>query len=85
MSDASPNDIAYIFATIVGSENFDSAKSISDMTIFNIRVSRALSLKLNITNDDRINGFVNMYMKGCSLMADVPFYEGWLQTTLKNK
>ena len=85
MSDASPNDIAYIFATIVGSEIFDSAKSISDMTIFNIRVSRALSLKLDITNDDRINGFVNMYMKGCSLMADVPFYEGWLQTTLKNK
>ncbi|MBR4838780.1 MAG: ATP-binding protein [Bacteroidales bacterium] len=79
------DSIAYIFATIVGSEIFESAKLISDTAIFNARISRALSLKLDITNNDRINGFVNMYMKGCSLMADVPFYEGWLQTTLKNK
>lgn len=85
MSDVNPDDIAYIFTTIVGSEIFESANRISDVSIFNTRVSRALALKLDITNDDRINGFVNMYMKGCSLMADVPFYEGWLQTTLKNK
>lgn len=85
MSDDNPDDIAYIFTTIIGTEIFESANRISDVAIFNKRVSRALALKLDITNDDRINGFVNMYMKGCSLMADVPFYEGWLQTTLKNK
>lgn len=85
MSSVNPDDIAYIFATIIGTEIFESANRISDEAIFNTRVSRALSLRIGIVNDDRINGFVNMYMKGCSLMADVPFYEGWLQTTLKNK
>ncbi len=85
MSDVNPDDIAYIFTTIIGTEIFESANRISDVAVFNARVSRALALKLDITNDDRINGFVNMYMKGCSLMADVPFYEGWLQTTTKNK
>jgi hypothetical protein len=85
ISSVNPDDIAYIFAMIIGTEIFESANRISDVAIFNTRVSRALSLRLGIINDDRINGFVNMYMKGCSLMADVPFYEGWLQTTLKNK
>lgn len=80
-----PDDIACIFTVIVGTNIFESANRISDETLFNMEVSSALSLKLDITNDDRINGFVNMYMKGCSLMADIPFYEGWLQTTLKNK
>lgn len=85
MKSVNPEDIAYIFATIVGVDIFESAKRISDTSLFNARISRALSLKLGIPNDDRINGFVNMYMKGCEREASVPFYEGWLQSTLKNK
>lgn len=85
MKSVNPEDIAYIFATIVGADIFESAKHISDMVLFDARISRALSLKLGIPNDNRINGFVNMYMKGCEREASAPFYDGWLQLTLKNK
>lgn len=83
-SKATPEDIAFIFASIVGTEVFESSKRFPDMANLNAYIARELSHKTGIPNDNRINGFVNMYMKGCSAKALVPFYEGWLQSTLKN-
>ena len=84
-SKATPEDIAFIFASIVGTEVFESSKRFPDMANLNAYIARELSHKTGIPNDNRIKGFVNMYMKGCSAKALVPFYEGWLQSTLKNE
>ena len=78
-----PEDIAFVFATMVGSEIFESTKRMSDMSIFNAKISRCLSNKLGLVNDARMNVYLNMYVKGCSLKAETPFYEGWLQSTIK--
>lgn len=83
-SKATPEDIAFIFASIVGTEVFESSKRFPDIANLNAYIARELSHKTGIPNDNRIKGFVNMYMKGCSAKALVPFYEGWLQSTLKN-
>ena len=77
-------DVAYIFATIIGIKVFDSAKHISDISLFNSVISGCLSYKLGLPNDKRMNVFVNMYMKGSSLKAEIPFYDGWLQSTISN-
>ena len=79
-----PEDVAFIFATMVGDTIIKSVKPMSDITLFNAKISRSLSNELGLTNDARMNVFVNMYMKGCSLKADTPFYEDWLQLTSKN-
>lgn len=76
-----PEGIAFIFATMVGEEIIESVKPMSDITLFNAKISRCLSNKLGLANDARMNVFINMYMKGCSLKAETPFYEGWLQVT----
>lgn len=82
---ATPEDIAFIFATMVGEEIIESVKPMSDITLFNAKISRYLSNKLGLANDARMNVYINMYMKGCSLKADTPFYEEWLQLTSKYK
>lgn len=80
-----PKDIAYIFETLVGEEILESVMPMSDITLFNAKISRCLSNKLGLANDARMNVFINMYMKGCSLKAELkaetPFYEEWLQLT----
>lgn len=80
-----PDDVAFIFATMIGAEIFESAKSLSDILLFNAKITRNLSEILGLANDERTNVFVNMYMKGCSQKSETPFYEGWLESTLKNK
>lgn len=79
------DDVAFIFATMIGIEIFESAKSLSDISLFNAKITRSLSDTLGLANDERMNVYVNMYMKGCSRMSETPFYEGWLELTLKNK
>lgn len=79
------DDVAFIFATMIGTEIFDSAKSLSDISLFDAKITRSLSDTLGLANDERMNVYVNMYMKGCSRMSETPFYEGWLESTLKNK
>ena len=79
------DDVAFIFATMIGTEIFESAKSLSDISLFNAKITRSLSDTLGIANDEGMNVYVNMYMKGCSQMSETPFYEGWLESTFKNK
>lgn len=80
-----PDDVAFIFATMIGTEIFESAKSLSDISLFNAKITRSLSEILGFANDERMNVYVNMYMKGCSQKSETSFYEGWLESTLKNK
>ena len=79
------DDVAFIFATMIGTEIFESAKSLSDISLFNAKITRSLSDTLGLANDERMNVYVNMYMKGCSQMSETPFYEGWLELTIKNR
>lgn len=80
-----PDDVAFIFVTMIGIEIFESAKSLSDISLFNAKITRSLSDTLGLANDERMNVYVNMYMKGYSQKSEPPFYEGWLESTLKNK
>lgn len=85
VDEPSDEDIAYIFATIIGSEIFDSAKAISDVDVFNSSVIRSLSHKLGKAAETRVKTYLNMYLKGCSISANNPFYEGWLQDAVSRK
>jgi len=78
-----PDDIAFVFATMVGADLLESTDRISDISVFNAKISRCLSNKLGLPNNERMRLFVNMYMKGCSLKVENPFYDGWLQLTSK--
>ena len=76
-------DIAYIFTTIIGTDIYESAKSIIDIDVFNANVSRNLLNRVGYENECRISTFLNMYIKGCSAKSENASYEGWLQMSNK--
>lgn len=79
-------DIAFIFATIIGTDIFESSKSIKDVDIFNSHILRQLANVVNMPPDDpRCKFLVTMYLKGINATAQNPFYEGWLQSSIKNE
>lgn len=85
IDNVSIDDIAFIFATVIGSDIFDSAQSIKDIDVFNAQVSRAIAHFLGLKEtDSRLKTALNMYIKGCSEKSQDPFYEGWLQLTVKS-
>ncbi|MCM1141851.1 MAG: ATP-binding protein, partial [Muribaculum sp.] len=83
LEEITSDDVAFVFATIVGSEIFDSVKSIPDIGVLNIKLGRALNQFAGLDNDPRTMTFVNMYLKGSSLKSATPFYDAWLQATTK--
>lgn len=76
-------DIAFVFITIIGTEIYESAKTIIDIDVFNANISRSLLNKIGNENENRIKIFLDMYIRGCSVKSQKPLYEGWLQMSNK--
>ena len=77
------DDIAFFFATIIGTGIFDDAKSVQDFNIFNSHIIRSLNNIAGLENGPRSMTFANMYIKGCSLKSASNFYDTWLNETIK--
>ena len=76
-------DIAFIFTTIIGTEIYESAKTITDIDVFNASISRSLLNRIGNENEYRIATFLDMYIRGCSARSAKASYEGWLQMSNK--
>lgn len=73
-----------IFVAYVGEALFVRASRADDISAFNFIIKQALE---RIEGIDRSNvlTFLNMYVKGCSLMNKTGFYETWLVKNLESK
>ena len=83
IDEVTSNDVAFIFATIIGTGIFDAAKSVQDFNIFNSHIIRGLNNIAGIEYGSRSMTFANMYLKGCSLKSTSDFYDTWLEESLK--
>lgn len=72
-------DIAFIFTTIIGTEIYESARTITDIDVFNASISRSLLNLIGNENENKIKTFLDMYIRGCSAKSEKASYEGWLQ------
>lgn len=77
------DDVAFFFATIIGTGIFDAAKSVQDFNIFNSHIIRGLNNIAGLEYGPRSMTFANMYLKGCSLKSASDFYDTWLNETIK--
>lgn len=84
IDEVTSDDVAFIFATIIGTGIFDAAKSIQDFNIFNSHIIRGLNNFAGLENEPRSMTFSNMYLKGCSIKLASNFYETWLNESLKS-
>ena len=75
----SADDAAFIFTTIIGTDIYESAKTITDINAFNAGISRALLSRIGNENEYMMATILNMYIRGCSAKSSRAFYEGWLQ------
>lgn len=75
---------AKILVAYVGESLFEKASKTNNIADFNLVIERELE---KIEGIDRINvqTFLNMYVKGCSLMNKTSFYENWLKQTVQFK
>lgn len=83
IDEVTPHDVAFIFATIIGTTIFDAAKSAQDFNIFNSHIIRGLNNIAGLEYGSRSMTFANMYLKGCSLKSASNFYDIWLEESLK--
>lgn len=72
-------DVAFIFTTIIGTEIYESAKTITDIDVFNANISRSLLNRIGDNNEHAIATFLDIYIRGCSMKSMKSSYEGWLQ------
>lgn len=84
VDEISTDDVAFIFATIIGTVIFDAAKSVQDFNIFNSHIIRGLNNITGTQSEPRPMTFANMYIKGCSLKSASNFYDTWLNESIKN-
>ena len=81
----SAEDIAFVFTTIVGTAIYESAKTMTDINEFNAYISNHLLSWIGDENRCRISTFLNMYIRGCSVMSAKISYEQWLlMSNIKN-
>lgn len=78
-----PEDIAFMFTTIIGTEIYESARTITDIDVFNASISKTLLNRIGSGNKDKIATFLDMYIRGCSAMSARASYDGWLQMSNK--
>ena len=75
---------AKILVAYVGETLFERASKADNIADFNLIIEQGLE---KIEGIDRINiqTFLNMYVKGCSLMNKTSFYENWLKQNVQLK
>jgi hypothetical protein len=75
-----PDVCAQIFVPIIGADLFLQASKCNSIKDFNNMVIKSIE-NLESFNSVDTNTFVNMYMKGCSIMNKVAFYDTWFAQT----
>jgi hypothetical protein len=72
-------------ATIHGTTLCQQMQQATDIVEMNDRMQRTLQQAEGLRETAHMATFVNMYVRGCSLMAKEPFYQEWQTRTLKSK
>lgn len=76
---------AKIFVSLIGESIFIKASKLNDLSLFNNYISSKFK-RFEGVNFENVDTFLDMYIKGCSLMNSTAFYENWLiQKTTSNK
>ena len=81
----SVDDCGFIMATIHGTTLCQQMQQATDIVEMNDRMQRTLQQAEGLRETAHMATFVNMYVRGCSLMAKEPFYQEWQTRTLKSK
>lgn len=68
---------AKIFVSIVGESIFIKASKLNDLLLFNNYISSKFK-RFKDFDFENVDTFIDMYIKGCSLMNETAFYENWL-------
>lgn len=82
VDEISEDDCAKLFVAYIGVRLFELASKEKSLVKMNILLEEGIRKTIG-TNDGRIDTFVSMYVKGCSIMNAAPFYEAWLVETNK--
>lgn len=80
----SVDQCAAMMAIIVGTELCAQMQHATDIVTMNRRITQELQQLADLQNDVRINTYVNMYVRGCSQQAAQPFYQEWMEKTVKS-
>lgn len=83
--DVNPEICSLAFVYIVGVNVFTEASKLGNLAEFNKFIKSSLTSFRSKVISDHIETFMNMYVKGCSLMNAVPFYDAWLEQTNTSK
>ena len=80
----STDTIAKLFVLIIGENAFLTASKAETLSGFNDYLQNYFAKHEESAVSNRISICINMYVKGCSLMNNTPFYDSWLCQTIKN-
>lgn len=73
---------AKIFVAYIGEKLFEKASKANNIADFNLIIEQGLK-KIEGIDRNNVQTFLNMYVKGCSLMNKTSFYENWLMQNVK--
>lgn len=73
-----------IFVLYVGEKIFLHASKLNNIEEFNYTIENELK-KIDGIDSSNIETFLNMYIKGCSIMNKTNFYDNWLQQYVELK
>jgi len=79
------DDCASMMATIIGTDLCTRLQDSADIVSMNNRLFRELQQQKGLRNNEHIETFANMYVRGCSMEASTPFYEEWQERTAKSR
>ncbi|MCI5670134.1 MAG: DUF87 domain-containing protein [Bacilli bacterium] len=84
-SEVNPEICSMAFVYFVGENVFIEASKRENLIEFNKFIKSSLSSFGSNVISDHIETFMNMYIKGCSIMNATPFYDAWLEQTNTSK
>lgn len=79
------DDCALMMAIIIGTDVLQQYQNAVDIVEMNKGIYRELRQQTGLSQNEHIDTFVNMYVRGCSLSAAEPFYEEWQEKTAKSR
>ena len=81
----SVDDCALMMAALHGTALCQQMQQATDIAEMNTQLYRHLQQSEGLREMSHMDTFVNMYVRGCSLMAKEPFYQEWQTRTLKSR
>ena len=80
----SVDDCAMMMAIIIGTDFCRQLQDSTDIVAMNKRLYSMMLQQQGLDNNEHIDTFVNMYVRGCSMLAVEPFYDQWQELTTKS-